>query len=162
LECGTTSPLFHDVEVNFVTNDPHCCPAQASNLPPSSIGPKEQLHGGDCRGYLRPSRFKVVEDGIQLLLINPDLRTELDKQLAAQRAALAKAGNTAVERLLIERALVSTIEVEFFTLTRAEGRGISLRQANYLERRQARADRRLTAALRTLVAVRYLLSEKTH
>jgi hypothetical protein len=90
---------------------------------------------------------------------NSHLRADLQQQIAVQRTALAKAGNTAVEKLLIERVLVCSLEVEFFDLTRANSRGISLRQARFLELRQAGAERRLAAALRTLAVVRRLLHD---
>ena len=85
------------------------------------------------------------------------MHAQLRAHVAAQRSELAREGESAVELLLIERVLTCTLEVEFFDLTRANSRGISLRQARFLEMRQAGADRRLATALRTLAAVRKLI-----
>ncbi len=79
------------------------------------------------------------------------------RKLELLRADLLGPDPTPVERLLVERVAACWLQVQDAELRYAQGQGsLSIRQADYHQRRMDAANRRYLAALKALAVVRKL------
>jgi hypothetical protein len=108
---------------------------------------------------------KVAEDAlIEDMTREQDLATrELMRcQLEAMKAEIAGNEHSALERLLSERVVVTWLEVQLFEALYVRNmRNLSIRQADYYQKRLDRAHRRHLSAIRALAQIRKLLKGTT-
>jgi hypothetical protein len=72
------------------------------------------------------------------------------------QSALLGKSESALDRLLVDRVLVTWLHVYHADMVAAQSTNVSVPQAEYQERRQERAQRQHLAAIRTLAQVRRL------
>ena len=85
------------------------------------------------------------------------LTEALPRKLDALRAELAGPNPTPVERLLVERVVACWLQVQDAEVRFAQGQGnLSIKQADYYQRRMDGANRRYLAALKALAVARKL------
>jgi hypothetical protein len=108
---------------------------------------------------------KVAEDAlIEAMTSEQDLATKelMRCQLEAMKAEIAGNEHSPLERLLSERVVVTWLEVQLFeALYVRTMRKLSIRQADYYQKRLDRAHRRHLSAIRALAQIRKLLNGTT-
>jgi hypothetical protein len=108
---------------------------------------------------------KVAEDAlIENMTREQDLATrELMRcQLEVMKAEIAGNEHSPLERLLSERVVVTWLEVQLFEVLYVRNmRKLSIRQADYYQKRLDRAHRRHLSAIRALAQIRKLLNGTT-
>jgi hypothetical protein len=85
------------------------------------------------------------------------LKECLEKRLEALEADLAGPDPTPLERLLAQRSGLCWLQAAYADAVAAQARDVSLKQAEFLQKRQDAAHRRFLAALGALTTVRRLL-----
>jgi hypothetical protein len=78
--------------------------------------------------------------------------------VAELKRELAGPAPTAIERLVVQRAAATFIQVQYHDARQAQARGLTPAQARQLQRDQEGAQRRYLQVLRTLTTVRKYLS----
>jgi hypothetical protein len=93
-----------------------------------------------------------------VLLVGRDLcqATAVRQKMADIFHELAGPNPTAIERLLVERAVACWLQVQIADLKFARANGLPVRQMEFLQARMDSAHRRYLSALRTLATVRKL------
>ena len=86
------------------------------------------------------------------------LGESLKRKLQWLKAELGGESPSPLERLLVERAVMSWLQTAYYDTLLSQARGASEAQARMLHRQQDAAYRRQLAALRTLATVRKLLT----
>jgi hypothetical protein len=84
-------------------------------------------------------------------------RESLLRRVDAMRWQLAGTSPTPMERLLVERAVACWLQVQHADTSAAQNKDASLKQADFAQRRQDRAQKRFLAALGALELTRRLM-----
>jgi hypothetical protein len=102
---------------------------------------------------------RIAEESWVQLAAGEDLhlRECLVRQVAELKQRLAGPAPTAIERLLVERAAATYLQVAYYDARQAQARGLAPAQARQLQRDQEGAQRRYLQVLRTLTTMRKYL-----
>lgn len=87
------------------------------------------------------------------------LRQSLDRQLDAMKENLGYGTAGLLERLLIDRVLVTWVQAWYADAMRTDATNVDLKQAQFLDVRSSRAHRSHMSAIKSLATVRKTLAE---
>jgi hypothetical protein len=109
-----------------------------------------EAFGGNLASYAQGLFVKSLSGG------DLCVREAILSKLAAMRTELLGDNPTPVERLLVERVVSCWLQVQDADIRAAGAKDLSIKQADYHQRRMDSANRRYLAALKALALVRKL------